>query len=174
MTRISLAAPLLCLAATLQLAGCGSSSPSTIAPNMILEPGPPSGSILGDESLSLGIGRKDQRSGSGQAGMNVNAYLWRAALDTLAFMPLSSADPFGGVIITDWYAPPVAQGERFKANVYVLSPDLRSDGVKVVIFRQVDQQGNWQDATVSQATANEIENKILDRARRMREQGSAS
>jgi hypothetical protein len=44
----------------------------------------------------------------GGAGLSVNAYLWRAALDTLSFMPLASADPFGGTIITDWYSPPAA------------------------------------------------------------------
>ena len=73
----------------------------------------------------------------GGGTMGVNAYLWRGALDTLSFMPLASADPFGGVIITDWYTPPNSTDERFKATAYILSRQLRSDGVRVTIFRQV-------------------------------------
>ena len=86
------------------------------------------------------------------------------------FMPLASADPFGGVIITDWYTPPGTSGERFKATVYILSRDLRSDGVRVNIYRQVLQNGQWVDATVADSTVGDIENKVLARARRMREQ----
>jgi muconolactone delta-isomerase len=89
-------------------------------------------------------------------------------------MPLASADPFGGVIITDWYTPPGTSGERFKATIYILSRDLRSDGIKVNIFRQVLQNGQWADATVADSTVGDIENKVLARARRMREQLQAS
>ena len=80
------------------------------------------------------------------AGIGVNAFLWRGALDTISFMPLASADPFGGVIITDWYTPPGTSGERFKATIYILSRDLRSDGLRVNIYRQVLQNGQWVDA----------------------------
>ena len=85
-------------------------------------------------------------------------------------MPLASADPFGGVIITDWYQPPSASGERFKATAYILGRQLRADGVRVAIFRQVQQGGQWVDATVSQTTTGEIENKVLARARELRAQ----
>ena len=87
--------------------------------------------------------RGKSAGGSGDeegAALGVNAYLWRAALDTLAFMPLASADPFGGVIITDWYQPPAADGERFKATAYILGRQLRADGLRVSIFRQVHPQ----------------------------------
>src|SRR6185312_1833780 len=53
----------------------------------------------------LGIGKKAPAA-SATPGIGVNSYLWRASLDTLAFMPLASADPYGGVIITDWYVNP--------------------------------------------------------------------
>ena len=98
----------------------------------------------------------------------MNAYLWRAALDTLGFMPLASADPFGGVIITDWYSPPTTSGERFKATAYILGRQLRADGVRVQIFRQVDQNGRWVDASVNPQTTSEIENRVLARARELR------
>ena len=78
--------------------------------------------------------------------MGVNSYLWRASLETLEFMPLASADPFGGVITTDWYASPEAPGERFKANVYILDANLRADALKASIFKQVSNGGSWTDA----------------------------
>jgi hypothetical protein len=83
-------------------------------------------------------------------------------------MPLASADPFGGVIITDWYSPPTTNGERFKATAYILGRQLRADGVRVAIFRQVRDDGQWTDAPINPATAAEIENKVLARARELR------
>ena len=109
-------------------------------------------------------------SGSGHVTLGVNSYLWHASLDTLSFMPLQSADPFGGVIITDWYTPADAPGERFKATAYILGRELRSDGLRVSVFRQVNQGGRWVDAPVSSVVQADIENKVLDRARRLREQ----
>jgi len=106
--------------------------------------------------------------------IGVNSYLWRATLDTLSFMPLASADPFGGVIITDWFQPPTAQGERFKATAYILGRQLRADGVRVVVFRQVQQGAQWVDASVSPATTGEIENKVLARARELRAQSASN
>ena len=70
------------------------------------------------------------------AGIGVNSFLWRASLDTLNFMPLASADPFGGVIITDWYSEGATPNERFKATVYILDTRLRADALNVSIFRQ--------------------------------------
>lgn len=129
-------------------------------------------SILGDSSLILGNSKARSQEGGGALG--VNAYLWRGALDTLSFMPLQSADPFGGVIITDWYTPVAANGERFKATAYILGRELRSDGVRVSIFRQVLDRGQWVDAPISPVTVGEIENKVLSRARELREQSQAS
>lgn len=115
---------------------------------------------------------REAAAGAG-TGLSVNAYLWRATLDTLAFMPLASADPFGGTIITDWYSPPAAEGERFRAQAYVMGRQLRSDGVRVQVFRQVLQRGQWVDAPVSTATNSELEDKILARARELRSQSAA-
>lgn len=103
-----------------------------------------------------------------QPGIGVNSFLWRASLDTLSFMPLASGDPFGGVIITDWYSDPAAPGERFKATVYILDTRLRADALNVSIFRQVAQNGQWADANVSPDTEIQIENAILRRARELR------
>jgi hypothetical protein len=169
------------LFAVLAVAACSSSKPNPTAPDYqgigSGSAGDPSVSRMGgeDSGTIFGTGKSKDASGSGMgSGLGVNAFLWRGALDTIAFMPLTSADPFGGVIITDWYSPPGTTGERFKATIYILSRDLRSDGVRVNIFRQVLQSGQWVDATVSESTTGDIENKVLARARRMREQMQAS
>jgi len=103
------------------------------------------------------------------ATIGVNGYLWRATLDTLAFMPLASADPYGGVVITDWYSAPETPGERFKVTVYILDTRLRADGLNVTVFKQTaNGAGGWTDAAASAQTDTDIENAILTRARQLR------
>ena len=130
-----------------------------------------------DGILIFGTDRSSQRGGAGAAdgaGIGVNAYLWRATLDTLSFMPLASADPFGGVVITDWYTPPGVQNERFRATALILGRQLRSDGVRVVVHRQEQTRGGaWVDAPVSASTATELEDQVLQRARELRSQSAA-
>jgi hypothetical protein len=130
---------------------------------------PEEGSIFGPGGLDI-FGRGGE-NGEATGGIGVNSFLWRASLDTLSFMPLASADPFGGVIITDWYSPPESPGERFKMTVYILDRELRSDGVKVAVFRQqrpAVSGDSWIDAAVAPETATELENAILTRARQLR------
>ena len=117
------------------------------------------GTLFGDN--------KPGGSGGG-SGVGVNSFLWRASLDTISFMPLSSADPFGGVIITDWYSPPETPLERIKINVYILGRELRADGLRVSLFRQARASQLWQEAKVDPKTVREIENAILKRARELR------
>lgn len=125
-------------------------------------------SIFGPNGLRI-FGSDDKDSDySGDAGIGVNSFLWRASLDTVSFMPLASADPFGGVILTDWYAPPETPDERFKLNVFILDRQLRSDGVQVKVFRQIRRSGTWRDSTVADGTARQLEETILTRARQMR------
>jgi hypothetical protein len=175
------------LLAALAVAGCSAAKPNpTPAEFNGLGSGSPgdvsSTRMGGDDSGTIfGIGKGTNQNanasgtgGGGGSGIGVNAFLWRGALDTIGFMPLASADPFGGVIITDWYIPPGTSGERFKATIYILSRDLRSDGIRVNIYRQVMENGQWVDATVADSTVGDIENKVLARARHMREQLQAS
>lgn len=120
-------------------------------------------------SIFGGGGDRNESAASEQAGIGVNSFLWRASLDTLNFMPLASADPFGGVIITDWHSDAAAPNERFKATVYILDTRLRADALNVSIFRQQrDPSGQWVDAPVSAETGIQIENAILTRARQLR------
>lgn len=120
--------------------------------------------------LTLGGGTKAAPAGTA-SGVAVNAYLWRASLDTLSFMPLASADPFAGVIITDWYSPPATPNERFKATAYVLGSMLSANDLKVSVFRQTRQGGEWVDQPVDPATANGIEDRILARAAQLKAAG---
>jgi hypothetical protein len=124
------------------------------------------GSLAGDEGLVVAGGRKKDDDGGGALG--VNSYLWRATLDTLAFMPLNSADPFGGVIITDWYEDPKTPGERFKVNALILDRSLRADGVKITIFKQKLEKGTWRDKKVDSSLEKSLEDTILTRARQLK------
>jgi hypothetical protein len=172
---VLLAAP---LAAVLALGACSHATPNPTDPAYLGNQGPggpgaSAGSILGGDGLMFGNSKVSHGgAGDGGSGLGVNAYLWRGALDTLGFMPLASADPFGGVIITDWYSPTGSTDERFKANAYILGRQLRSDGLRIAVFRQVLQNGQWVDAPVSPTTASEIEDKVLARARQLREQSN--
>ena len=121
-------------------------------------------------SIPRPFGKSNVRpAGDSAAAISVNGYLWRATLDTLSFMPLQSADPYGGVIVTDWYTNPEKPDERFKATVYILDTRLRADGLNVTIFKQVkDAGGGWTDTAATEQTATDIENAILTRARQLR------
>lgn len=126
------------------------------------------GKLTGEGGLLGGLGRSEDEGG-GASPIGVNSFLWRATLDTLGFMPLVSADPFGGVIITDWYEDPKTPGERFKATALILDKDLRVDGVKVSLFKQKkDDGGQWRDAEINASLARDLENTILTRARQLR------
>ncbi len=116
----------------------------------------------------FGGGDSDDASTPGMAQLGVNSYLWRATLDTLNFMPLASADPVGGIIISDWYAAPEKPDERVKVDVYILDKRLRADALRVTVFRQVRNAAGWADASVNPDTGVKLENAILSRARELR------
>lgn len=171
--RLALAL-VLALGATTTLVGCGgggseapktsSTEPDPFDPNRATVFGPG-----GIENIFKS--KRDEDSGG---GIGVNSFLWRASLDTLAFMPINSADAFGGVILTDWYTFADSPGERFKLNVYILGRALRADGVRVASFRQTrDAAGAWRDAPVPKETASKIEDAILTRARQLRQETMA-
>ncbi len=125
--------------------------------------------IWGNDGFDLFNLGGSKKGGGGGGGIGVNSYLWRASLDTIAFMPLASADPFGGVIITDWYAPPETPGERYKMSVYIMGRQLRADGIRVAVFRQqISPPQGWVNTNVAPKTATSLENQILTRARQLR------
>ena len=120
-----------------------------------------------------GSGSKDEvradLAASKVTTIGVNAYLWRATLDTLSFMSIAQADSNGGVVVTDWYANPATPAERMKVTVTILDQDLRADAVRVAALRQVNQGGQWVDAPVQAATVQKLEEIILAKARELRQ-----
>jgi Domain of unknown function (DUF3576) len=126
------------------------------------------GSDDADDTTDTSTGSTAISSSGGHITLGVNSYLWHASLDTLSFMPLKSADPFGGVIITDWYSAPAAPNDRMRVTIYILDRRLRADGLKVAVFRQSLGPQGWVDAAVNPETAVKLEDAILTRARELR------
>jgi hypothetical protein len=117
----------------------------------------------------LGAGGVEGSISAGQSSrVGVDNRLWRAALETVSFMPLVSADATSGVVITDWYSAPNAPNQRQKVNVYILGRELRSDSLRVSVFRQQrGSDGSWADAPPAGDVATEFENEILTRAQQI-------
>ena len=169
--RMSLRSLIALLTVVLSVAAC--SEGIKVGPTPELGPGreratPQGQSAFGPNGLTFGAGA-DQKKDLGEgAVLGVNAYLWRASLDTVSFMPITSADPFGGTIVTDWYTAPSSPGERYKLNVYILGRELRSDGIKVSVFKQVQNKGGWADAPPPPTMSTALEDTILTKARQLR------
>jgi len=124
--------------------------------------------IFGSSTANTAESSSSQLGPEETGSLGVNAYLWRATLDTLSFLPLASADPYGGVVITDWYANPSKADERLKATVYILDTRLRADGISAAVFRETRVGGAWVPASVSPDTNIALENAILAKARQLR------
>ena len=101
-------------------------------------------------------------------GLAVNGYLWRSALETISFMPITQADSAGGVIVTDWTMSPSNKDERVKVTVLIKGRQLRGDAVQVSVFKQVRKGQEWQDTAVADTTARQLEDTILTKARALR------
>ncbi len=127
-------------------------------------PGEKEEGIFGANGISFGENKSKE-----VGGLKINSYLWRASLDTISFMPLASADPFGGVIITDWYSADKSSNERFKLNIVIMSAALRADGVKVSAFKETKgENGKWQKQEADTEIARKIESAILTKARELK------
>jgi len=154
------------------LAACSdappTSSSTTAPPSQIEARQARNGSMINgneDSGITLLGGHKKEEGGG---GLGVNSYLWRATLDTVSFMPLVSADPFGGTIITDWYEDPKTPGERFKVNALILDKSLRADGIKITVFKQTMSHGMWRDQKTDSKLEQSLEDTVLTRARQLR------
>ena len=103
-----------------------------------------------------------------QVSMAVNAFLWRASLDTVSFIPLDIVDPIGGVITTQWYEDTNNSNERIKLTIYVKDRRLRADGLSVSVFREIKRSEDWVKADTNPDTARLVEASILTKAREIR------
>jgi len=154
--------PVACVA--LMLSACGS-DPEVAPPTVSAPPAPTKVAEAPSSSSSDWFGG----SSGERKGVAVNAYLWRASLDALSFMPMEQTDPFGGTIKTGWYAPPATPNERLKVAVYILDSRLRADALRVSVFKQTKKPtGDWVDASVDPETVTKLENLILNKARALK------
>jgi hypothetical protein len=158
-------------AAAFGLAACSSSDADQQPAPQVDAPLPrPEPAGTNAQSRDSGGGGMFGIFGSGdQKGVGVNEFLWRASLDTLHFMPMESADPYAGVIKTNWYTAAQSPNQRLKVTVFILDTRLRTDALRVSVFQQTkDTAGNWADSSVDPDTTTKIENLILTRARELK------
>jgi len=133
------------------------------------------GGLLGRGGLSIdGIlgGNNEESVATASLTMNVNVFLWRASLETIDFMPLSSADPIGGTIITDWYSTSDNQNERCKLNIFISGKKLNAENLKVRSFCQENKNQTWINKNINKENNIKIENAILNKAKKIRLQSS--
>ena len=128
------------------------------------------GGLFGKKGLSLGSseGKSKQIVQNEAIGMPINPYLWKASLETISFMPLSSADPFGGTIITDWYTSASNENERCKLNIFINGFELKTENLKVSSFCQIFKNQKWINTKNNVQNDIKIENAILNKAKKIR------
>lgn len=151
----------------LMLAGCAKGITNTSYPKTKEEREQERmGKLTGEEGLVLFGGKRGK---SAADAINVNAYLWRATLDSVHFMPIITADPFGGTVLTDWYSSSSNANERIKFSIFIIGAELRSDALKVAAFKQLrGKNGEWKDVAPNLMLAKEMEEIILLKARDMK------
>ena len=124
------------------------------------------GKKAGIDILSTG-GKNEQTYSS--IGLPINPYLWKGALETINFMPLLSADPFSGIIITEWYTDNKNPNERCKLNIYIKGVELKTSNLKVNSFCQnLSETGSWIDKEINKTNNAQIENAILNKAKKIK------
>ncbi len=168
---------------SLALAGCGSSPPTQQA--AAGQPGALQPGTNGQQAASkdpdemdtdatiwtvLGLAKEPSYHEPGpKTGSTVSPILWQAAHDTLGFVKFVSEDPLTGAIVTDWYSPQGQPDLRYKIDVFILSRALRSDSVVVTVQRQQrSATGQWVETTIARSVDEDLETKILDRARQLK------
>ncbi len=129
------------------------------------------GGLLGKKA-SLSWGGDDSNESNNQnlsgVGMPINPYLWRASIETINFMPLSSTDPFAGTIITDWYTSENNTNERCKLNIFINGLELKTDNLKVSSFCQVLKNNQWVNTKTNINDNIKLENSILNNAKKLK------
>lgn len=157
------------LSLTAALAACGTLSVEADYPETDNIASADSGSFFDfftfDKKDPAPVAQATQKTAAPLRGLSVNAVLWQASLETLSFMPLASADPVGGVIISDWYNDPAATNERVKVNLIISGLELRADALRANLFRETLRGGKWVATASSSKAARQLENIILTRAR---------
>ena len=127
------------------------------------------GGLMGKKAnFSFLEGEQKTSSETTNLGMPINPYLWKASLETISFMPLSSTDPFAGTIITDWYTAEISQGERCKLNIFINGKDLKTNNLKVSSFCQILKKNQWVNVPSKNEENTKLENVILNEAKKLK------
>jgi len=133
------------------------------------------GGLLGKGGISVsGILNNDggNNNSSTTIAMSVNPFLWKGALETIEFMPLSSADQVSGTIITDWYSTSTNPNERCKLNIFISGKQLNTENLRVASFCQEFKDPSWINKKIDQENNIKIENAILNKAKKLKLQSS--
>ena len=126
------------------------------------------GGLLGKNGNLLSFGNEEGEQTAGAVVMPVNPYLWKASIETINFMPLSSTDPFGGSIITDWYTSENNIDERCKLNIFISGKELKTENLKVSSFCQTYKKNKWVNLSPNQKNNIKLENAILNKAKKLK------
>ena len=121
----------------------------------------------GGIDLSMSENKDDNQSNT-TIGMPINPFLWRASLETISFMSLSSADPFGGIIITDWYSTASKIDERCKLNIFIKGVKLKTENLSVKSYCQKLIKDNWINNPSDNENDIKLENVILNKAKKLK------
>ena len=125
------------------------------------------GSISGSSEQGINLTELMSRKENG-AGLPINALLWRASIDIASTLPLQDIDALAGTVITDWYQLDENSNDRIKLAIFVLDRELRSDGIRVIVYLQKRNGGIWSDYGTDREMGLNLEELILTRAREIR------
>ena len=130
---------------------------------------PPDPKLRVKKNLEEGRGFRLSNSIGGQGNTNFefasSNELWRASLDILDFMPLTSANYSGGIIITDWYSEKGNANDSVKITVRFLSNEIRSDAVDIdVFYKNCISANNCSISKKDGPLKKELTKKILSKA----------
>ena len=136
--------------------------------NPVIKKKPVPGLMSKDSSKGINVSELIFGMNEKSSYIKVNAYLWRATLNVLSIAPLISTDALGGTIISDWYINENIKNQRLKITAFILSRELRSDGIKVMVHIQNLKNNIWSETITDNDLANKIEENILNEARNLR------
>jgi len=128
------------------------------------------GGIFGKDGYSFSKRSKEKEGNQNTTtvGIPINPFLWRASLEVVDFMPLASADPFGGIIITDWYSTVSNEDERCKLNIFINGIELKTQNLKVTSFCQLYKNQKWVNTNPNTENDTVLENAILNKAKKLK------
>ncbi len=136
------------------------------------------GSIIGNEGIKFKISDDEKITRSSTAltrkpshTKEHHNYIWIAALDSVKFMPLNSADYHGGIIITDWIPSESSSTHRYKLSIYIKDKTISLDSFEVNVYGEEFRKGRWGlDRSKHDFLRTKVSNDILAKAHQLQVQ----